>query len=67
MVYWTYVDIVGLELLEEHDAGGGGDQVLVGQDHSLQIYIIYTIPVMWIRIMGERLDLDPGGKKSSKM
>jgi hypothetical protein len=31
----TYVDIVRLELGEEHDAGGGRDQVLVGQNHTL--------------------------------
>ena len=29
------VDVVGLELDEEHDAGGGGDEVAVGEDDSL--------------------------------
>jgi hypothetical protein len=41
----TYVDIVRLELGEEHDAGGGRDQVLVGQNHTLHtVYSQYYRP-----------------------
>ncbi len=33
------VDVIIVELVQVHDAAGGGDQILVGQDNSLKIHL----------------------------